>query len=658
MQSYRLPSIIAVIDHLERRLYDGKLSDGEFMPNEKLLGLLQLIGNRYVAHMVSSDLHSLQFLIGDDLQGMLNERNEQLILSARQLALIQFVESVFGAIKSMPEVHGRVYSAIQGLQICLLRMLLIDSEALGDVERPHRKFLELLISKLIGYDDYSGQRAGTLIKDAEQRVAETTVSVFNEEQACQTILSEFTKVVHDYDHQSQVFENNLIKKEHNTAVRDDARSFIDRSVLLAINGKAIPADLVRFFQEIWSKYLHIVYLKKGSNSQAWQQGIDAIATIVKGLYIENANDMMQFYQNELSHVLPFLYSETESIYQEVHLTQRVLKYLEEFPLEVIHSGKKIDTSGFQKVPVPDPSQTIAVPDGNYPPEDQKTLDAMQIGNWYILNTDGRNVHCKLIKKEINFNYCLFSNTSGMRVASIMIRGLAKFMATGKLKLIDTGSIVPNAFEAGTVQLEELLQRLESKVYISERERTRASQIERIIAARRERLEREQLAQSKEQSQHRTSDTVMQDTAPSEVAAEQKAVEAARELHRKIDREEKALREQKKQELEAASQAQSLAEQKYKEQALQTALKAVRDIQPGGWLELLTKDNKKLECKLALKLRTTKKMIFVDGIGQKVAEMLEAELANQIVEGNAHIIDQGTDFEDTLRSLITDRIGKI
>ena len=61
----------------------------------------------------------------------------------------------------------------------------------------------------------------------------------------------------------------------------------------------------------------------------------------------------------------------------------------------------------------------------------------------------------------------------------------------------------------------------------------------------------------------------------------------------------------------------------------------------------------------LPVGTLPRILFeaVDRFGDKLAEFRREDLAQQIVQGNAGILDFGVAFDDTLQNLITERNKK-
>ena len=654
MQSRRLPALLAVIEHLEGRLYGGAKPDEDALSDKELSDFLKSVGYQYAQAFtaaISANTDPPRLKLEDELQSLLIAQPRRRILSIRHIAMLQLTEVIFRFIAAFRDVHAHVYSVLQGLQVGFAKTLLNEPASLMNPGESHRSFLEFLIEAFIGYDQYSGRRARSLVNEAGRRIAETLASP-NDAEAFKTAKQNFAELLARYNRESTIYEKSLITKEQGLAARDDVRLLVTQEILKAINGKRLPPDLLRFFREVWSKYLQVTYLRDGKDSDVWQQGINVIQTLVQSLYIEDPYEMLQFYQNDLSQALAVLHSGAESIHQDLQLTQNVLAYLDELPLQLIQKGKKPDVSNFQEVPLVDQANIVA----NIFPEDDKVLKSLNIGDWCLMNIGEQKIRGKLIQKDIHLGYCLFANFSGIKAGRLEINGLGKIVEAKKLIRIDIISVFERALETALTQLENQVQRLENKVHLVEQERSKvAKKTAAIINLEPVFIE---AAKPKVTAQAVPPFSAKVETEISKPLVTEEDENRIKELREKIRREEIAALEQERKEAEEQVKVRELEQQQEQEKALEKALREVNTLQPGGWLELIAKDNVKHICKLGLKLKSTKKMIFVDRFGQKVADMRADELAARIVEGSARIINQGVAFEDTLQSLILDRTGKI
>ena len=86
-------------------------------------------------------------------------------------------------------------------------------------------------------------------------------------------------------------------------------------------------------------------------------------------------------------------------------------------------------------------------------------------------------------------------------------------------------------------------------------------------------------------------------------------------------------------------------------ALEPYLNEVDSINIGGWLEYEANGRAKNKCKLAVKMKVTKRLIFVDRVGAKALDLNRQKLAEMLAYGQAKIIDKGKVFDTTLEAVV-------
>lgn len=626
---HRLITLIAAIERLEQRLSKGQTPGDSVLSNQELLEALHGIHQQYAAACTQGSWETQHLQLSDAVQRFLNARGNTHRLSLRHAFLLQLTETLFHFIEYSCDLNPCVYAALQGLQIGFARILTKDAAILIHPNQACWQFLDLLAVAFKGYDQYSGQRAHALLREAERKVADAIASSLSEGEACQDAKRAFAGLLQRYNRESLLYEKSLISKEQGQAVLDDARLIVKRYLLAAVRGHRLPAQLLRFLQEIWGNYLYVTYLREGLESDAWKRGIEVIPLLVRSLSIHDSHEMLRFYQEELAQALAVVRDGAESLHQDVLFTQSVLEYLESVPMQVIR-GEELEPSVLEEVLV---ETDLDDPDVELSPADLQALQGLHVGGWYLIQAGDVASRGKLIQKDAALGYCLFANYSGFKAARLEVAGLAEALADGKLQHLAPIPVAAQALEAALTHLEAQLQHLETKVRQAEQEREhrRAEKKTRQVGQVRE------PAQTKEGTPR---EGLQEQTRHEEVETREQRLSTAKEPAR------------------PAVQEQDLVQQRGQEQELQSALVKVRRLQPGGRLEFLTTDNVKRTCQLGLKIRSSQKMIFIDQLGQKVAEMLPADLAARLVEGQARIIDYGVAFDDALQSLILDRSGKI
>jgi hypothetical protein len=235
----------------------------------------------------------------------------------------------------------------------------------------------------------------------------------------------------------------------------------------------------------------------------------------------------------------------------------------------------------------------------------------------------------LIEKNLEHGYCLFTNLSGILIAKPDFDELDHLLSAGGLQRMDAIPAFDNALAYTGAELRRQIPGLEQQVREAEAAWQEA-----------QRREKQQLAAER---LHR-------------LEAERRHKEEQRRLQEEAQRRE----EQRREEERRQARAQTLAreQEEARRQVLEQILETVARMQPGGWLELLQEDNRRVSCKLGLRLKSSGKMVFVDSLGRKVAEFRQRELAEKIVDGSAAILDYGVAFDSTLGDLINERSEKI
>ncbi len=619
MQSETVDELFEYLAKLESRLFGGQLSADRLIPLDSLKQILRRAGADYIAAGQSGEVAVQPLDLSSKVKKIIESGQQTIqptpLLSMRHEALLQVVEYLFRYLEYSADLDPDAYAAIQYLQVGLAQILIADPGALDQAEHPARRFLELLVGACKGYDRYAGPKAEALLVQVRRLVKTAVESPDSPDWAFGSARREFAALLDEYDRETLEFAKNMITKEKGEVVSNDAKLAVNREISIAVKGKKLPLVLLQFLQRIWNKYLYVTYLRHGMRSREWRQGVEDIHTLVHGLCIRDPNELLKFYTDGRSRTLDRIRGGASSIHGDDALAKRFFATLESIHKQVAE-GERPDVEEF----IVEPSEELldtsksAVSDAIR----RLPLDDLRVGHWYKLLEKGLEARCKLIEKNLKYGYCLFSNFSGIKTARRDYADVVHSALAGTLKHINSSPVFGKALEFACRQIAEQIPRLESKVQSAEQERAKILK------------------------QHRRAE----------------AAENLRRLEDKRLREEAHLfeesrireREQVRREIESHAEAQSEA----REQALQQILSGINKMQPGGWVELIGDDDCKITCKLALKLRSSRKLIFVDRLGRKVQELLPEQLAERIVDGSAAIVDFGVAFDDTLRRLIVER----
>ncbi|ARU57300.1 hypothetical protein OLMES_3259 [Oleiphilus messinensis] len=142
---------------------------------------------------------------------------------------------------------------------------------------------------------------------------------------------------------------------------------------------------------------------------------------------------------------------------------------------------------------------------------------------------------------------------------------------------------------------------------------------------------------------------------SQVLQRHKAAEKAKAEAEEIKRQQRLAEEQReaeRQRLEAEKVA--LAEAAFAEERASregVLLAEIEALRLGAWVEY-TRDGKTEKGKLAVKIKATSKLVFVDRLGLNRFELKAAELVDQLVRQEARILDSGAEFDESLERTVS------
>jgi len=93
------------------------------------------------------------------------------------------------------------------------------------------------------------------------------------------------------------------------------------------------------------------------------------------------------------------------------------------------------------------------------------------------------------------------------------------------------------------------------------------------------------------------------------------------------------------------------ENKTREELRKQAKSMVTMLNLGAWITIHRTDNDSVRAKLAVRMTSSNKLIFVDRSGLRIAEYSTQELLEKIICGEVEVINQGEDFNRTLSHVV-------
>ncbi len=222
-----------------------------------------------------------------------------------------------------------------------------------------------------------------------------------------------------------------------------------------------------------------------------------------------------------------------------------------------------------------------------------------IGDWFVFNDQNDVFTIKLIASFDQSQQLLFSNYLGMKSAQFSFQDFKNRMADGSLKRLPKGQIFSGVIDQAIKGLSKVAQNQKQA---------------RLVAAEKAKAEAERLLEGRRKSDE---------------AANQRAVEIAQRTQQLMEK------RADKQRLEKES----------------AVLDIIRLFKLGAWISI-ENDGEAQRFKLVVKLAATGKYVFVDRLGVKRREFLEADLMQAIQSEQVKVLSDGAEFEDSLQRVVS------
>ncbi len=623
-QSTGLNGLISRIDELGSAICRHTGLEGHMLSMADLMDILEHLARKQPPIMPEAGAKpippwNLSDIVQQEIEARIKPQQKNHLLSILQASTIQATEHIFRHLEYSSDIDPAAYRFIGHLQVDITRSLLQDPNSLEGPEHPLRRFVEILLRICRLYDAFSGLRAEQSMRKIATIVERLSASPLPLDAAFEPAIDELITHFNAHNQENVALARNLIAKEQGLSLRDDAKLIVKREMLEAVEGLHLPILFVRFLERVWSKYLYITYLRHGMDSNEWVAGIESIRVLAQSLEIRGRDEMFRYYSTHVTTALATLREAAFSIHQDEFLVKNLLEQLDEIHMCIL-SEEDVDLGECVEIRAvkhpPDPLATSAN-SGQL-----QAVKALRVGDWYKLIESGLDRRCKLIEKNSQHAYCLFTNLSGIQMGKYSFGQVSDKLASGELLRIESTPLFEKALHYSCTELAKYLPRLEQQTIEAERARQDALQ--------RKRREEAEVQLRAEEEQRRLRDE--------EILRERQRLEEAR--------------------LRQEAEAQAKVEHAARQSLLQQTLLVLGRMQPGGWLELIGTDHQRIACKLGLRIKSTGKLIFVDSLGRKVAEFHQMALAERIVDGSASIMDYGVAFDETLASLVHERSEKI
>lgn len=410
---------------------------------------------------------------------------------------------------------------------------------------------------------------------------------------------ELLRQAHEQQRQS---DRRLLELEEQNRRSLHAQSQASRAIRQAVWGQPVPASVVNFLDDTWRKYLYLIHLRLGMAHPQWQQAVTDIRIIV---WLSCEASPIEL-NAAVSGELPGLLRRIREALAQTRTDAENQRFPEVFAALLAARARNVPDAGLPLGELPDEpeDQLGTVSDAGH------GLPAR--GTCLLLKQDEDWQRVRVIGAPPPLDYFLLADFAGGRIAALSPAELRRAWQDDRLRPLPNHDPVQLLLPQLSALLNPVLDRDHE---------------------RREAIRQQAVAQEKQAA----------------VAAQRE-----REQQRAAEFERRRL-------LEAAERAERIANARRDAEAAealarrqQQASQIVDSLRSGALVELRRDDGQFRSCYLAMIRASDHLYVFVDRLGQKIAEHQHDDLITLVLDGGVRVVESGSALDSALQNLVSER----
>lgn len=497
--------------------------------------------------------------------------------------------------------------------------------ALKDESHPFWSVAENLQGLLIGYQPDLGKGGARLLAELVATLSSTLAEDWSH---ASTALTQYCAQEHI---RQQRIEQRLIDSALGQLRTQRARQQAVQLLNRAMSGKRLAPAVVDWLQGEWFSELQWCLLQHGDEGAAWQRHAEITLLLVASLQPPTEeNGGRQWLYTQIPRVSAGLRQLLTERTHNVAGTDAAMALIEQQHLQLL-KGHAPTAAPFQLLS----ADNTWFADISLSREMLARAKTLAPGQWFLLKEDSGDRRIKLILKQDESGQLLFVNQLGIKVLQISIEEFAYRLSAEMVQPLPLKSPARAAF----AELEAALE--ERRLAITNQNAKQRAEETAALLQRREDVRQRVEAEARQRAlAHAKAAAEARALAAAQAAAEATAAKQSAE-DEAVARAQELVRKQRARARQASdeSQRQRLARQ-------QATVLAI-----GHWIELHDEKGHLQRLKLAVKLQTSSRLIFVDREGVRRADLTRDQLIEALLAGSARIAEQGPQFEDTLARVV-------
>ncbi|HGA2316660.1 TPA: DUF1631 domain-containing protein [Pseudomonas putida] len=451
--------------HAFMRSLEGLLSPcrGRIAPRLQAAASAQSISTADLLRLLSHLQHYVPATIDDD-DFDLGQQLEQLLLrvsvrsgTRRRIAcadedMINLVGLLFAYIAADDNLPLSLRALIVRLHIPLLKVALLDKSLFSRASHPARRLLNEIAAAAIGWETGSEGLRDSLHLRVE-RIVQRLLNDFTEDATLfAELLEDFLAFSQDERRRNELLEQRTRDAEEGRARALQARQQVQQALNQRLRGRTLPQGVVHMLVQSWSQVLLLAWLKQGEASQAWQQALATMDTLLASIAPHQSPQVLL---QQVPGLLKALRDGLASVALDSAASRGFFQQLEQLHLRACAQGTlPAGSDALAEVLVAEDIVLAVADESACAPLHQldeqaaelRLVQRLRIGTWVEMLDDDEPLRCKLVARIDSSDRLVFANRTGMKVREWNTVSLAQALRRGAARLLDDGLLFERALE--------------------------------------------------------------------------------------------------------------------------------------------------------------------------------------------------------------------
>lgn len=546
------------------------------------------------------------------LQALLTDSQPQWVLNDEQHSIISSIDDCSKLIFRLAEIEPYVDSQLRRLMPQLAAIIL---ENPGTPLQPNGgllTILDMLNEGLVGWVPELGAGGDKLQKKLDEVVELLMTRDIAESTGHDAIQADLAKYLLKESKRIAKLEQRMAASETGIVRSTQARILSANMINKAMAAKQLTESCADFLQGPWYESIQLLVNEKGLDSDEWQRARTLTETLVSVYQpadpnSENASQEQQRLFRIVEHLPDEVRQLLIALEHDTALTETALDLIEADQANIV-SGMALDYADFDPIA----SEQPAINEASISSLLLRRVNRLEPGQWFLYDAEGQSTRIKLVLKLNDVRQLLFTNRNGMKVLQTSYDEFAYYLSSHKAKVLNEKAVFSSTF---STYYQGLMDEFEKH--------------QRLLAERKAEVER--LDQARQKARTKALEEAEALTA-AHIKAEKERISAER--------------------LARLADGKSQAEKSENSDQVIELTSAVRNLATGAYVAIPGADGQQEECKLAVRIASPDKMIFVNHSGTKIGEYNTEQLVALLVIDQASISNEGVKYEDTLAQVVS------